>query len=375
MDVTYFNPYPLHWDAHLVQSNHMEYFRRCGWKVHLVIPRDAGVEHLRKAHPWIDRITEIDTPKCAWRFRDLLYAYANFAESLAWLRVVGETPDIFFTHYIFTAPLVERLPASCRTIHVALDIMTEQFALTRGEGAAARKQFFRTLETRLYEMFDLNLLPTQELFQQAEASFYQPTLRFVPVYLDCLGERVQCAEDSCRYDLLFLGDDTAVHRQSLEWFYQHVYRLHLQPYRVRWAIAGPCAKNLGFSGRHLFPIAEPHADSYRATNIVVLPIGAGSGLPLPALQAMANGCALVTTPAGVRGMAGVEENVIKLDMEADPYAAASLIRDLLHSPDIRRELERKALAYMREHYGRDAFHGSMDEAMQSLGLGPMKRAA
>src|SRR5262249_31634153 len=252
-----------------------------------------------------------------------LYAYADFAESSEWLSIIGNPPDLLFTHYVFTAPLVERLPESCRTVHVATDIMAEQFSIGDGDVAPARKQFFRTLETRLYEMFDLNLFPSQHLYQRAKATFYQPTLRFVPAYLDYAQGHAAGAEEDLCYDLLFLGDDTPIHRQGLEWFYQHVYRLHLQPYGVRWAIAGPCA-SLSFQSRHLFALPTDNvlptrpANLYQAAKLVVVPNLTDSGLPLAALHAMANECALVSTPAGVCGMASVEESVIKLDMKADP---------------------------------------------------------
>src|SRR5438874_2514949 len=132
MDVTYFSPTPLRSAADRVQSNHMDYFRARGWNIHLIVPRGPALQHFRARQPWIQRISEVDLPACAWSFRDLLYAYSELSSSAGWRAALRAPGDVFFTHYAFTAPLAEHLPACCKTVLVSLERMTERFEEVSG---------------------------------------------------------------------------------------------------------------------------------------------------------------------------------------------------------------------------------------------------
>ncbi len=370
MQVTYFNPNPPGSEMNLLQSNHLEYFRCRGWVVHLLVARGTDLEPFRRDHRLIRQLTVVDPPK-ATSFRDALYAYSDFATAPESQAVTQCRPDLFFTYFPFTAPLLEHLPTSCKKVQVAPVFMSEH--LGREVGSAARNHFFRALESKLYQMFDLNLVYAREHGKSVSA-LYESNVRFAPLCLSAADARAKHQQDDCDYELFSLTDGSRLECEGLLSFYQHVYQLHLQQHGVRWCIAGQRANHLGFSGRKVF-INEACTDSSKSAKLTVFPVVPGASLPFAALRAMANGQAIVTTPDAVTSIPGLDEAVIVLDMQADPHAAATILRDLLASREKRLEWGAKALAYVQRHHCRQVFLDSMDQAMKSIGLTSVARAA
>jgi glycosyltransferase involved in cell wall biosynthesis len=79
-----------------------------------------------------------------------------------------------------------------------------------------------------------------------------------------------------------------------------------------------------------------------AADVVVLPLRIGGGVKVKMLEALRRGKAIVTTPLGLQGLAGVEDRV---RVANDPSSFSAAVADLLARPDERRRLERSALAF------------------------------
>lgn len=82
--------------------------------------------------------------------------------------------------------------------------------------------------------------------------------------------------------------------------------------------------------------------------IFVVPMRVGSGTRLKLLQAMASGCAIVSTTVGAAGLNVKHgEHLLLAD---DPRAFAEAVNQLLENPSVCRELGANAQAYVREKF-------------------------
>ncbi len=97
----------------------------------------------------------------------------------------------------------------------------------------------------------------------------------------------------------------------------------------------------------------PHVEPWLEEAAVLLaPIRSGGGMRVKVLHAMALGRAVVTTPLGAEGVgAGAP---LRVSATADALAEETV--RLLEDGDARRELGRRARAFVSEHHGWDAFH-------------------
>jgi len=146
----------------------------------------------------------------------------------------------------------------------------------------------------------------------------------------------------------------AVNSQAVLDFYERVWRPHLQPHGVRWAIVGPNA------GPEIRALADRHPEidvpgfvddlfGYLARYpVMVNPMVSGSGLKNKVLEAFAIGMAVVSTPMGVEAVP-VEDRV-HCRIAADPAAFAAAVRELLADPGQRVRLAAAARALVDRAY-------------------------
>ena len=104
-----------------------------------------------------------------------------------------------------------------------------------------------------------------------------------------------------------------------------------------------------------------------AAAVYVVPLRMGSGTRLKILQALASGCAVVSTSIGA---AGLHQDVLDTLQIADDAAGfAEKITALLRDDAARAELGRRAQARVREHYDWPALIPRLLGAYRSIGLG------
>ncbi len=93
------------------------------------------------------------------------------------------------------------------------------------------------------------------------------------------------------------------------------------------------------------PAVEPYL---HAATVYVTPLRMGSGTRFKVLQAMAAGCAVVSTPLGAEGIdATPGREIVLADTEAD---FAQAVIDLLRNPERRRDLGQAAQILVRKRY-------------------------
>ncbi len=101
--------------------------------------------------------------------------------------------------------------------------------------------------------------------------------------------------------------------------------------------------------------------------IYVVPLRMGSGTRLKILQAMAAGCAVVSTSIGAAGLNDDAREALTIADDAQEFAQAIIL--LLEDERRRRELGRLALAQVSVHYDWSALIPRLLRAYAELGLG------
>lgn len=110
------------------------------------------------------------------------------------------------------------------------------------------------------------------------------------------------------------------------------------------------------------PAVEPFLE--RAA-VVLAPVRTGGGMRVKVLQAMALGKAVVTTTLGAEGLA-VTESQPPIVVAKDADEIAHMTAALLAADDTRRELGRRARAYVTEHFSWAAYGRRLDEIYSEL---------
>lgn len=93
------------------------------------------------------------------------------------------------------------------------------------------------------------------------------------------------------------------------------------------------------------------SDLYSNCRIVVVPLRYGAGVKGKVLEALYNGCPLVTTDIGAEGIKGIE-GVAEIQNEPEDFARAIL--DLYEDGQRLAEMSRKSVAFIRENFSTEA---------------------
>jgi glycosyltransferase involved in cell wall biosynthesis len=94
--------------------------------------------------------------------------------------------------------------------------------------------------------------------------------------------------------------------------------------------------------------------------VVINPVRFGSGLKIKAVEALAYGRALVSTPVGVEGLDGAGEVFVATPFVGMGRAVAALLSD----PARCGGLQRAALAYARQRFAPERCFGELHEYLE-----------
>jgi hypothetical protein len=375
--------YPVTCGADVVAANQLEYFRARGWTVDCVVahsgPKMQYADCFRQKYEWVRSVTVVDLPPSQFTMREQLFAYEHACRSSAVAQALGAPADLFFTNYVFTTPLLQLLPPSCKRILESVDILAPQFALAeRQHGpattaidplASARQAFVLQVELDLYRLYDAVLMINERELEFVRSRGVGNALHVAPAY-DAPATAPPARADH-DHDLIFVASNAPVNAQGMIWFYRQVYVPYLWRHGVRMLIVGGVCPFLPFQDRHITLIPEPQhnlADLYASAKVVIAPVFNGTGLSIKTLEAMALGRALVLTPSNARGFDDSARAYVKLDMEAEPRRTAEVILELLASPERRRQLGEAAQGYVDRAFSRERYFAAMDRVLASVRL-------
>jgi hypothetical protein len=380
---------PISSGAGLVAANQVEYFRQRGWRVDLVVSRcgesAAEVETFVAHYRWANRVTVLEGPVGYYRFPDLYLAFLRVCRKPTMRAALQSDADLFFANSVYTAPLLDLLPATCPRILETVDVQSHQMALAEvhyphgaplpGWASQAKWRYLFRLEMDLLSLYDAALMITPDDMNEALRAGLTNAFHVPPLMPLSDSSAVSGMEET---DLLFVGGANPYNQTGIKWFYGNVYLPWLARHGVRLTIAGKVCNMLDFQHKdvqQLGMVTGPLQKLYRSARLVIVPILEGTGISIKTLEGMANCRTVVTTPVGARGLDRTAGAFVCIDMQSDPQAAAATILDLLATPSSRRTYEEAARAYMQQRHGPDAYFASMDRALDQAHVGRDVRLA
>jgi hypothetical protein len=367
----------------------MEYFRRRGWDVDVLLvaqpDRAAHAEAFHRRYPWTRSVRQVDVSIEEFSFRGMLLSHQRIAQSDCFRELAREEHDLFLANYVFAAPLVEPLQRDCLKVLEAHDIMTDSFALNeriqqpqRGPMAEARDAFLWKLELELYRLFDAVLFVNERDSRLVE-THCPGRAHAVPPMFPCEAAPDRTAGEASvteataaeAFELIFVGSRAQPNVSGLRFFYRDIFVPFLRKHEVRMVVIGTVCEHLDFEDWYvtkLGRISQDLGEYYERAKLVVIPILEGSGLSMKTIECLANGRAVATTPVGARGLRPDPDSFLELDMAGDPQGSAQAILDLLASETRRVRMQRRAREYYRANFGAERYFSAMDKVMQSLGI-------
>jgi glycosyltransferase involved in cell wall biosynthesis len=149
--------------------------------------------------------------------------------------------------------------------------------------------------------------------------------------------------DESRRTCLFVGSGALPNVDGLRWFLEQVWpAVHAACPNAEFRVVGTAASQVASRqpGVTLVGEVDDLAAEYGQADVVVVPLRSGSGLKVKLVEAINEGCPVVTTPVGAQGLGGIEPAPFELADTADHFALATVA--VLEEPDRRAELSRAA---------------------------------
>lgn len=175
-------------------------------------------------------------------------------------------------------------------------------------------------------------------------------------------------KDMKRIPLLLVGDAHAANLEAGEWFITEVFRPYLQPKGIILSVVGKLAHALfaKFEGEPyvLFTGYVHDLTTLRAlSDVCVLPDQRGTGISIKALEAFAEGAAVVATNVALRGLGEPVQNMPRFD---EPEAFAREVLRLLEDGEAREASRVQALAVYEAVSGLARFERHWDAILSEL---------
>jgi glycosyltransferase involved in cell wall biosynthesis len=139
---------------------------------------------------------------------------------------------------------------------------------------------------------------------------------------------------------------------GVKWFLKDVWPSVLQKVPgITLHLAGKAMNKEEFSGlQNVVSHGEVDnaADFLAAYNIMIVPLNGGGGVKVKMIEGMFAGKAIVTTPVGAEGIAGIPEKDFKLATDAKTFA--DYIVDLIDNPELAKEIGMNAQKTANENH-------------------------
>lgn len=229
------------------------------------------------------------------------------------------------------------------------------------------------LEPRIWKLSDVVLYPSDS--EVAEVRALDPAIdaRVVPLLaFDHFGtSRVRTCRKSAR--LLFVaGFGHPPNRDAALWLMRDVLPiLRQRGISFELQVVGANAPDelrplLAPDIRMLGPISDADLEElYRSCDLSLVPLRYGAGVKGKVVEALRWGLPLVTTPAGIQGLSGIERIV---PVCADANQFAGWIDRVLASPDEYERMSREMIDFARARFGREAMRTLLADALRPNGV-------
>ena len=166
--------------------------------------------------------------------------------------------------------------------------------------------------------------PASSLLKAAAGSSATPT----SMVLDLVRRRNGSRADG-RKVVLFVGSDHDANVESLDWYIQNVHIRRLASQGIELMVAGNIAKSyqgMSYPGVHFLGRVDDLDDVYLCADVTVLPVTAGTGMPIKTIDSVLRKMPFVATHAAVKA---VPELVAAVETFDDPNGFADEVVRLL----------------------------------------------
>lgn len=273
-----------------------------------------------------------DDPERTWRNRLTAMTACRIHDD-AVMRAAGWAECVIANHLECLGPAVTLAPQArlLLALHEDRAVSARHLAMREGEAAAMKSAIAAAqVQARILGIADIctfnSVTELADLAPRCE--------RAVPVL-----PRVYIVPPpdgvAPRFDLLLVGGEHELNIVSLRWFLEEVWRPYLEPHSVSVAIVGQAGERIDSASLaspllHVLGFVEELEAIRSWCRLTVVPDTGGGGISIKMLTTLAAGHAVVTTRAGLRGLAPSIAGV--LPAHDAPDALAADILDLIGSP-------------------------------------------
>jgi len=375
-------PFSQHAGQHLWIRSLLDTCLRAGWSIDLLVPSGSLLplvvgesEHLRVHAPGLHALTarrSVTTGKAAarqaawvaftrapqpvqhrmasarrrWRGArgvDHVLGRPWTAQELRWIdaTLAASQPTVVVFDSLFamapTAPEVRRLA-------LAHDVISERAAsLARTGYRTTPPSVDRAWEAEQAGKVDAIVAIQWEDAATLRRMAAQPRVVVAPPAFEPSVHTHPSDWDSSRKTCLFVGSGALTNVDGLRWFLERIWpAVHAACPHAELRVVGTAASQV--VGRQPSVTLVGEVDDltveYGQATVVVVPLRSGSGLKVKLVEAINEGCPVITTPVGAQGLGGIEPAPFELADTAEQFALATIA--VLREPDRRVALSRAA---------------------------------
>ena len=237
--------------------------------------------------------------------------------------------------------------------------MQREYELTGNEKLKSSIAETRENEFAIMRKSDVVYYPSHFEEQTVKEIDSSINVKAINLYLYDTKESCTGYLDEKRHGILFVGGFSHTPNvDAVKWFAAEIFpKIREKNPNISFIIAGSNAPDeiraldgngIVFKG---FVTDEELSDLYSNCRIVVVPLRYGAGVKGKVLEALYNGCPLVTTDIGAEGIKGIE-GVAEIQNEPEGFARAIL--DLYEDGQRLAEMSRKSVAFIRENFSTEA---------------------
>ncbi|MDE2400457.1 MAG: glycosyltransferase [Burkholderiales bacterium] len=288
--------------------------------------------------------------------------------------IAAVRPDVVFIQF----PLMAQYVSSCKNEATIIDVQ-DAFSVSEYRRFRSQQGFFkRTIsfmrwiswvfhEARFYQKFDVVAAITEQ--DRVGLEIFSPGLGAVvsPAAVEIPAMQTDLAGTS--NTISFIG--SFAHKPNIEavrHFIENIFPLVLA--RVPDALFLVAGKNvpteltsLASDNIKFLGFVPDAAKFMQSSAVIAIPLLSGGGIKIKTLEALAAGCAVVSTPIGAEEIgASNEKHLLIAD---DPHQFAQHIVNLILDPSLRKKLGQNARELISSQFSWQAKSDSLDRLLQS----------
>ncbi|QHW31548.1 glycosyltransferase [Paenibacillus rhizovicinus] len=240
-----------------------------------------------------------------------------------------------------------------------------EYELTGNSALLRSAEEWKTLESELFNKSDISYYPSQVEIDEIKQLFPKVRARAIPAYIYDSTKKMDKVDFGLKKDLLFVGGFG--HKPNVDavlWFTKEVLptiveenpeiKLHVVGSNPPDEIKQLQSPSISIAG---YVTDEQLAEYYRRCRIVIVPLRYGAGVKGKVVEAMFNGCPIVTTPTGSEGLKEVEGCLIEVNGSVE---FAKRVIEAYDNFGLLERLSSKSIQYVQQYFTK----ASVMEAIQ-----------